>query len=166
MSGAGFVIRKNPGLQNDTPQKSIEELVEMSIEKNPAIVVITGGEPLMHDLTELTNSLKSRGLRLHLETSGSHAFSGTFDWVTLSPKQFKPPHESVYAQVDELKVVIAQTADFTWAEQQSEKIRDRALRYLQPEWSSKESPNLIFEYVKQHPKWRMGVQTHKLLGVS
>jgi 7-carboxy-7-deazaguanine synthase len=164
--GCWFCDTKESWVAKRHPQKRIEELVEMSIKVNPAIVVITGGEPLMHDLTELAQSLRAQGLRLHLETSGAHPFSGQFDWVTLSPKQCKPPHESVYAQVDELKVVIAEAADFEWAEQQSEKISDRALRYLQPEWSSKESADLIFEYVKQHPNWRMGVQTHKLLGVS
>ncbi|MCU0552934.1 MAG: 7-carboxy-7-deazaguanine synthase QueE [Leptolyngbya sp. Prado105] len=164
--GCWFCDTKESWVAKRQPQQRIDELVEMSIALNPAIVVITGGEPLMHDLTELTRSLKAKDLRLHLETSGAHPFSGTFDWVTLSPKQFKPPHESVYAQVDELKVVIAQAADFDWAEQQSQQVSDRALRYLQPEWSSPESTNLIFEYVKQHPKWRLGLQTHKLLGVN
>jgi 7-carboxy-7-deazaguanine synthase len=164
--GCWFCDTKESWVAKRHPQKSIEELLALSIEVNPAIVVITGGEPLMHDLTELTAVLKSKHLRLHLETSGSHPFSGNFDWVTLSPKPFKPPHESVYAQVDELKVVIAQANDFEWAEQQSQKVSDRAIRYLQPEWSSKESADLIFDYVKQHPSWRMGLQTHKLLGVS
>lgn len=164
--GCWFCDTKESWVAKRHPQKQIEELVQGAIEANPAIVVITGGEPLIHSLTRLTQALKQAGLRLHLETSGSHPFSGIFDWVTLSPKPFKPPHESVYAQVDELKVVIAKETDFEWAEQQSEQVSDRALRYLQPEWSSKESANLIFEYVKQHPKWRMGVQTHKLLGVS
>lgn len=164
--GCWFCDTKESWVAKRHPQKRIEELVQAAIEANPAIVVITGGEPLMHNLTDLTKALKEKELRLHLETSGSHPFSGTFDWVTLSPKQFKPPHDSVYAQVNELKVVIAKETDFEWAEQQSEQVSDRALRYLQPEWSSRESADLIFEYVKQHPKWRMGLQTHKLLGVS
>jgi 7-carboxy-7-deazaguanine synthase len=164
--GCWFCDTKESWIAKRHPQKQIEELVQGAIEVNPAIVVITGGEPLMHNLTGLTQALKQAGLRLHLETSGSHPFSGAFDWVTLSPKPFKPPHKSIYAQVDELKIVIAQAADFEWAEQQSEQVSDRALRYLQPEWSSQASVNLIFEYVKQHPKWRMGLQTHKLLGVN
>lgn len=164
--GCWFCDTKESWVAKRHPRQSIHELVNLAIEVKSAIVVITGGEPLMHDLTELTKALKDEGLRLHLETSGAHPFSGTFDWVTLSPKQFKPPHESVYAHVDELKVVIAQAADFEWAEQQSQQVSDRAVRYLQPEWSSQESTSLIFEYVKQHPKWRMGLQTHKLLGVN
>ena len=77
------------------PQREIGELVAAAQAVHPQIVVITGGEPLMHDLTALTQQLKAAGLQVHLETSGAHPFSGTFDWVTLSPKRFKPPHPSV-----------------------------------------------------------------------
>ncbi|MEI6064728.1 MAG: 7-carboxy-7-deazaguanine synthase QueE, partial [Pseudanabaena sp. ELA748] len=99
------------------PEIAIADLITEALNANPAIVVITGGEPLMHDLTELTHQLKSQGLRVHLETSGSHPFSGEFDWVTFSPKQFKHPHDSIYEQVNELKVVVKNDMDLSWAEQ-------------------------------------------------
>ena len=164
--GCWFCDTKESWSTKRHPQKSIEELVKSAIAVNPAIVVITGGEPLMHNLTGLTAALHQAELRLHLETSGAHPFSGRFDWVTLSPKIAKPPHESVYTHANELKIVVAQATDFSWAEQQSGKVSDRVLRYLQPEWSSKDSINLIFEYVKQHPEWRLSLQSHKLLGVQ
>lgn len=164
--GCWFCDTKESWSAKRHPQRSIDELVESAIKANSAIVVITGGEPLMHDLTELTQALHQAKQRLHLETSGAHPFSGEFDWVTLSPKQSKPPHDSVYAHADELKVVISEAKDFEWAEQQSQKVSDRVIRYLQPEWSHKESLDLIFEYVKQHPEWRISLQTHKLLGVQ
>lgn len=164
--GCWFCDTKESWSAKRHPQKTIQELAEGAIAANPAIVVITGGEPLMHDLTPLTQALHQAGLRLHLETSGAHPFSGEFDWVTLSPKQSKPPHEGVYSRADELKIVIAEAADFDWAEQQSQQVGGRVLRYLQPEWSHKESLDLIFEYVRQHPQWRMSLQTHKLLGVQ
>jgi 7-carboxy-7-deazaguanine synthase len=164
--GCWFCDTKESWSAKRHPQKSIDELVQSAIKANSAIVVITGGEPLMHDLTELTRALHQAKQRSHLETSGAHPFSGEFDWVTLSPKQSKPPHESVYVHADELKVVISEAKDFEWAEQQSEKVSDRVIRYLQPEWSHKESLDLIFEYVKQHPEWRISLQTHKLLGVQ
>lgn len=164
--GCWFCDTKESWSAKRHPQQSIDQLVERAIAANSAIVVITGGEPLMHDLTELTKALHRAGLRLHLETSGAHPFSGEFDWVTLSPKRSKPPHDSVYSHADELKIVIAGVSDFEWAEQQSEKVSDRVIRYLQPEWSHKESLDLIFEYVKQHPDWRISLQTHKLLGVQ
>ena len=141
------------------------ELVAEAIATNPAIVVITGGEPLMHDLTELSNSLHNAGLRVHLETSGAHPFSGRFNWVTLSPKVSKPPHESVYAHASELKIVVANAQDLIWAEQQSTKISTSVIRYLQAEWNTAESRDLIFDYVLRHPQWRISVQTHKMLGV-
>ena len=70
------------------PQYYIEDLVKEAKTYNPAIVVITGGEPLMHNLNPLTEAIKRLGIRVHLETSGAHPFSGKFDWVTFSPKQF------------------------------------------------------------------------------
>ncbi|GAP98348.1 7-carboxy-7-deazaguanine synthase QueE [Leptolyngbya sp. NIES-2104] len=164
--GCWFCDTKESWSAKRHPQQSIAQLVQSATAAKSAIVVITGGEPLMHDLTELTRALHQAKQRLHLETSGAHPFSGEFDWVTLSPKQSKPPHESVYAHADELKIVISEAKDLEWAERESEKVSDRVIRYLQPEWSHKESLNLIFEYVKRHPEWRISLQTHKLLGVQ
>jgi organic radical activating enzyme len=147
------------------PQRTVVELTESALALRPAIVVITGGEPLMHDLTPLTEQLRRAGLRVHLETSGSHPFSGRFDWVTLSPKKFKPPDESVYAHVDELKVVVVNCSDFQWAEQHATKVPNKTLKYLQPEWNTIQSQKLILEYVLQHPEWRISLQTHKFLNV-
>ena len=55
------------------------------------MLLITGGEPLMHDLTELTKELQAAGLKTHIETSGAHPLSGSWDWICLSPKKFKAP---------------------------------------------------------------------------
>ena len=148
------------------PQKSTDELVEAATAVVPAIVIITGGEPLMHDLFPLTTALKNAGLKVHLETSGAHPFSGNFDWVTFSPKQFKAPHYSIYTQTSELKVVVTNEYDLKWAEQQAALIPQSALRYLQPEWNSPESKELIFKYVLKHPQWRISLQTHKLLEIQ
>ena len=147
------------------PQQSVLALVEKVQAANPAIVIITGGEPLMHDLNPLTEGLHQRGKRVHLETSGVHPFSGEFDWVTFSPKPFKAPHASIYPRVNELKVVIATPKDLQWAEEQATKVPPGSLKYLQPEWNSPESQPLIFDYVLQHPQWRISLQTHKFLGV-
>ena len=119
----------------------------------------------MHDLTELTRQLKDQGLRVHLETSGSHLFSGSFDWVTFSPKQFKHPHASIYEQVSELKVVIHDESDLIWAEQNAAKVESGVLKYVQAEWETARSKDLVMQYVLSHPDWRVSVQTHKLLGV-
>ena len=147
------------------PEIAISTLVDEAVSAFPEIVVITGGEPLMHDLTELSQQLKAQGLRVHLETSGSHPFSGSFDWVTFSPKQFKLPHESIYDRVSELKIVVKDETDLTFAEQNAAMVSANVLKYLQAEWETDRSRDLVMQYVLSHPNWRVSIQTHKLLGV-
>lgn len=163
--GCPFCDTKHSWNAKRHPQRSVADLTREAIDANPAIVVITGGEPLLHDLTELTRLLRSSGLRVHLETSGAHPLSGEFDWITLSPKPFKPPQDSIYSHVAELKVVIAKPEDFSWAEQQAQKTPGAAVRSLQPEANTPESTKLVFDYVLAHRDWRISLQTHKLLGV-
>ncbi len=146
-------------------QVAIADLVAQASAAKPSIVVITGGEPLMHDLTELTEQLKQQELRVHLETSGAHPFSGSFDWVTFSPKRFKVPHSIIYNHVSELKVIIKEPLDLEWAEQNAKMLDAQVLKYLQAEWSTDSSKELVMQYVLSHPDWRVSMQTHKLLGV-
>jgi organic radical activating enzyme len=148
------------------PQRLTADLIAEAKAANPAIVVITGGEPLMYDLSSLSNGLRAAGLRVHLETSGTHPFSGSFDWVTFSPKRSKLPHESIYPQVSELKVVVADQSDLSWAEDQATKISTDAAKLLQPEWGTPDSYSLIFEYVLSHPEWRISLQTHKFTNIQ
>ena len=147
------------------PQRTITELAAAAKQAHPAIAIITGGEPLLHDLTPLTNAIKEQKIPVHLETSGSHPFSGNFDWVTFSPKQFLAPHYSIYPWVNELKVVIVNKYDLKWAEQQAALVSPETVKYLQPEWSTPKSKDLIFDYVLKNPQWRISLQTHKLLQV-
>lgn len=163
--GCWFCDTKESWNAKRHPQQSARELAIAAQGSNPAITVITGGEPLLHDLAALTEAGHQRGLHLHLETSGAHPFSGSFEWVTLSPKPFKPPHDSVYPQVRELKVVISKPEDFDWAEQHARRVPATAVLFLQPEWSTPESHGWIVEYVLRHPQWRISLQTHKVLGV-
>ncbi len=148
------------------PRQAIADLVAAARAANPQIVVITGGEPLMHDLTDLTQQLKAATLQVHLETSGAHPFSGTFDWVTFSPKRSKAPHPSIYVHAHELKIVVADESDLEWAEQQAAQVPDTAIKLLQPEWQSLNSQDIVFNYVLKHPEWRVSLQTHKFLGVQ
>ncbi len=147
------------------PSVTVTELVALAKMANPKFVVITGGEPLMHDLGVLTAQLKAENLAVHLETSGAYSLTGTFDWITLSPKTFKPPIPEIYGQASELKVVIADAGDLEWAEQQAQLVSENVPLFLQPEWYSPTSRQLVTEYVCTHPKWRLSLQTHKLLGI-
>ena len=145
---------------------SIEEIVSM-IKKTPAqIVVITGGEPLLHDLTFFTKALRSAGLKVHIETSGSSPLSGDLDWITLSPKKFKAPLPEVWPQAHELKIVVFNKTDFAWAEEWAAKVSPTCKLFLQPEWSKAESITpLMVDYIKAHPQWQLSLQTHKYINV-
>ena len=105
------------------PSYSIDQIVGFVKNAMPSgIVVITGGEPLMHHLFSLTNALRSEGYRLHIETSGAHPLSGNWDWICVSPKKFKAPLPEVIQKADELKVVVFNQSDFDWAEKHASQI--------------------------------------------
>lgn len=148
------------------PLYNIEDLI-LNIEKTPAeIVVVTGGEPLLHDLTELTRALQRKGLKTHIETSGSSPLSGTWDWITLSPKKFKSPVPENLPFANELKVVVFNKSDFAWAEQFAAQVGPACKLYLQPEWSrAAQVTPLIIDYIREHPQWQLSLQIHKYINV-
>ncbi len=148
------------------PVRPVSELVSEAAAHPGRIAVITGGEPLMHDLGALTKALRAEGFRTHMETSGSSPLSGEWDWITLSPKKFKAPLPEVCEAAHELKIVIYNKSDFEWAEKYAAMASPSCKLYLQPEWSrEKEMTPLIIDYVKAHPKWQISLQIHKYLNV-
>lgn len=148
------------------PLTSIPDLVARASVHPAKTVVITGGEPLMYDLTELTASLKEAGMRILLETSGAYPLTGTWDWICVSPKKFKEPLPNVIAMAHELKVVVFNRSDFKWGEQHAQATNPDCRLFLQPEWSKAEQVTpLIVEYVKENPKWMISLQTHKYLDI-
>ena len=148
------------------PLRSIVDMTEEASNSGSKIVVITGGEPAMHDLTELTASLKNAGLRTHIETSGAHPLTGHWDWVCLSPKKFKQPLPEVYSKADELKIIVYNRTDLEWAVAEAAKVRPGCKYFLQPEWSrEKEMLPLIVDFVKLHPSWQISLQTHKYMNI-
>ncbi len=151
--------------ESEHPEAAITEIVERAKASGAPFAVVTGGEPLLHDLDPLTTQLKEAGLKVHIETSGSSPLSGHLDWITLSHKRFKEPLEDVFPHVDELKVVVLTNKDLEWAEKNAAKCTDKTHLLLQPEWTRESSRELIVDYVKNHPKWGISIQTHKHLGV-
>ena len=148
------------------PLWKIEDLVKTITQTPAQIVVITGGEPLMHDLGHLTKALHRAGLRTHIETSGSSPLSGELDWITLSPKKFKAPLPEVLPFAHELKIVVFNKSDFAWAEEWAEKVAVDCKLFLQPEWSkAAQMTPLIVDYVKAKPQWQLSLQTHKYINV-
>lgn len=147
------------------PQLTVGSLVAEVKNSNPSFVVITGGEPLMHNLSALTDGIHQAGFAIHLETSGSHPLSGRIDWITLSPKRFKKPLPEIYPSVNELKVVVLTKKDLKWAEEHAALCNPGTRLLLQPEWDTPKSIPLIVEYVKANPHWGVSLQTHKFLNV-
>jgi 7-carboxy-7-deazaguanine synthase len=148
------------------PNYSIEYLIA-AIKKTPAeMVVITGGEPLMHNLDELTEEFQAAGFKTHIETSGAHPLSGLWDWICLSPKKFKAPLEPILQLANELKVVIFNKSDFEWAEKYAATVSPTCKLYLQPEWDKATLVTpMIIEYIKANPQWELSLQIHKYINV-
>ena len=102
------------------PQRSVEDLAQDALQaakEGAAFVVLTGGEPLHHQLEPLTSAIRSKcSLPIHLETSGVDPLSGSPDWITLSPKRHKPPRQDLLSCCHELKVVVHEAADLLFAD--------------------------------------------------
>jgi organic radical activating enzyme len=148
------------------PKVKVTDLVKKAKSSGSEIVVITGGEPAMHNLEMLTEELQNAGLKTNIETSGAYPLTGSWDWVCLSPKKFKVPHPSVFEKADELKIIVYNNSDFDWAEEHSAKVKDTTQLFLQPEWSrEKEMIPIIINYVKANPKWKVSLQIHKYMNI-
>lgn len=147
------------------PPTEIELIVENAA-KHSDTIVVTGGEPLTWNMGPLTQALKEKGLKTHIETSGAYPLSGEWDWVCLSPKKMKLPVESVYNAANELKIIVYNSHDLKFAEEQAAKVPDSCILYLQPEWSKRDKviPEIV-DYVMKNPKWKVSLQTHKYLNI-
>jgi 7-carboxy-7-deazaguanine synthase len=148
------------------PLVPAEKLVSLVCDAKAGRVVITGGEPLMYDLGELTAAFQQENIKVFLETSGAYPLTGSWDWICVSPKKFKAPLDAVLAKADELKIIVFNKSDFEWAEGHKKMVSDSCRLFLQPEFSvlDKMLP-LIIEYVKQHPEWSISLQTHKVMQI-
>ena len=148
------------------PKRSIEEITNFVTQTPANIAVITGGEPLMHNLHKLTALLRSKNIRTHIETSGAYPISGTWDWICVSPKKFKAPLPAVLAKANELKVIIYNRSDFDWAEKHAAQVPSTCKLYLQPEWGKTGIMTpLIVDYIKADPRWELSLQIHKYINV-
>ena len=157
------------------PKFTVEQIVvnaaqsftgRLSTVNGRRLAVITGGEPLMHNLNELTTQLQAAGFETNIETSGSSPFSGKWDWICLSPKKFKEPLPEILPLANELKVVVFNKSDFEWAETFAAKVSPQCKLYLQPEWDKAALVTpLIIDYIKQNPQWQLSLQIHKYINV-
>jgi 7-carboxy-7-deazaguanine synthase len=124
------------------------------------LVVCTGGEPLLQLDPPLLEALHAAGFEVAVETNGTVPAPAGIDWLCLSPKAGAPP---VIGAGDELKLVYPQEG--------AEPARYEALRFrhffLQPMDGPTREANTraALRYCLAHPRWRLSLQTHKLLGI-
>jgi len=143
-----------------------DRVIENVLAHKADSVVITGGEPLIYNLSYLTQELKKRNIQTYIETSGAYEFSGVWDWICLSPKKTMLPLQQNYKLAHELKMIVYNKHDLQWAEEQAQQVSPYCNLYLQPEWSkSTELIPMIIDYVKSHTKWRISLQTHKYMNI-
>jgi organic radical activating enzyme len=148
------------------PVLSVEEIVAAAAAYPSRIAIVTGGEPLLHQLDPLTTALKAAGFQTHIETSGSSPMSGSWDWVCLSPKKFKAALPEAVKAANELKVVVFNNSDFAFANSFVNDVDSDCKKYLQPEWEKSDAMTpLVIEYIKQHPSWELSAQLHKYIQV-
>lgn len=152
--------------ENAHPLISVNDIVASVLKYPTDFVVITGGEPTLHDLSTLTKELKSHKKYIAIETAGTNPPPENIDWVCFSPKKFKKPVTEIYDKVNELKVVVNNKADLRWANNHKEKVNKNAMLYLQPEWSkSDEVLPIVLSFLQENPEWRLSLQTHKFLNI-
>lgn len=130
--------------------------IRARVEACPArVIVITGGEPSLHDLAPLVDLLHHAGRRVHVETNGTRPLPAAVDWITCSPK---PGGDVVLQRCDELKIV--------YTGQDVEAIASSIPadhHFLQP--CSGRNTRAVIDYILAHPRWRLSLQTHRLLSI-
>jgi organic radical activating enzyme len=148
------------------PVLTVEEIVASAAAHPSRIAIVTGGEPLLHQLEPLTTALKTAGFQTHIETSGSSPMSGSWDWVCLSPKKFKAALPEAIKAANELKVVVFNNSDFAFANSFLKDVAVDCKKYLQPEWDKSDAMTpLVIEYIKANPSWELSAQLHKYIQV-
>jgi 7-carboxy-7-deazaguanine synthase len=173
--GCTWCDTKHSWLQDAHPRRSITEIAteaHLANANGAAFIVVTGGEPLHHNLAPLARELRrATSLPIHLETSGVNPISGSPDWITLSPKRHAPPRQDLLVACNELKVIVHEKADLDFAGRMAEAAafsrnpRSKKL-YLQPGWGNADGMQLAIEFVKNNPSWHLSLQTHKWLDIS
>jgi len=123
-------------------------------------VVCTGGEPLLQLDGALIDALRARGFRIAVESNGTIAAPDGIDWLCISPKAGS---EVVQRRGNELKLVCPQAGmdPARFADWDFEHF------FLQPLDDAQQAQNTdaAVEYCLRHPKWRLSLQTHKLIGI-
>ena len=167
--------------------KKIIDKIKIAREEGASFCVITGGEPLQHNLDNFCKSIKQmtmgekqNSMKIHIETSGVNSISGTYDWITLSPKKHSPPKNYFLRNSNEIKIIINEKEDIEFAIQIKKEIskqyritkiensltKEDKIYYLQPGWNNENVFSLAIDFVKNNPDWNLSLQTHKYLKIK
>ncbi len=166
----------NSELHQQQSLKDLSICTAKAQKEGAAFVVITGGEPLHHNLDHLCKEIRNstldqenKSIPIHIETSGVDMLSGNPDWITLSPKRHFPPRLDNLLSCQELKVIIQNEEDLYFAEKMASLINSNGKiqpqLFLQAGWENENGQTLAIKFVKSNPNWRLSMQTHKWLGV-
>lgn len=155
----------------DTYREMNDEEILEAISQYPArFVVLTGGEPTLQVDEAFVELLHQHGYEVAMESNGTRPAPQNLDWLTVSPKEVKGKREDVRGKrlADELKVVFDETtAPESYLFPFTSSLFP--LLYLQPCDTGDAARNEAIvarcvEYIKEHPWWRLSLQTHKLVG--
>jgi len=188
--GCSWCDTKHSWDEKQYPSISIRKIIEhikIARGKGASFCVITGGEPLQHNLDKFCKAIKQmtvegkqNSMKIHIETSGVNSISGTYDWITLSPKRHSPPKNYYLKNCNEIKIIINEKKDIEFAIQikkeilkqcRFSKIEDNLKKgdkiyYLQPGWNNEDGFSLAIDFVKNNPDWKLSLQTHKYLKIK
>ena len=172
--GCKWCDTKESWVTGNHPKQSVQKLilgVSQAISNGAGFIVITGGEPLHHNLDPLCEAIrKLQSIPIHLETSGVNQLSGNPDWITLSPKRHLPPSMEIMRSCQEIKFIIHEEKDIIFAQEiatQAQKINTKnPYLYMQPGWNNSRGKELVVKFIIKNPEWRMSVQTHKWLNIN
>lgn len=144
---------------------SAAELAAEAAAARPEFVVLTGGEPCVHDLRPLVSALVAAGLGVHLETCGAFPIAEGFDWVTVSPKWAKPPLPESLAKAHEVKLIVEDADSIARWTREVGGFWAAPHVWLHPEWSQRANP-LVLKAITEQVKafgapFRAGWQIHK-----
>jgi 7-carboxy-7-deazaguanine synthase (Cx14CxxC type) len=133
---------------------------QLSADERRKYVVCTGGEPLLQVDEKLIDELHARDFEVAVETNGTRPAPSSLDWVCVSPKAGAP---LVQTSGSELKLVYPQS------DAPPEKFEHLPFQnfFLQPMDGpdTRRNTELAIEYCLRHPRWRLSIQTHKLVGL-
>jgi organic radical activating enzyme len=149
---------------------SAEEIVTRLRERDvhgSKLVIVTGGEPTLQWDAPLADALRAGGFHVHMESNGTRPLAAPVDWLTVSPKpRFHEGREEIRVSGgDECKLIVDETiGDEDLAQWESMAF---GAWYLQPCMDAHYDQHLAraVELVGRHPRWRLSLQLHKIIGL-